>query len=131
VADGPDEQTATIQLDPGCVVTFKVVEAESGEPIPGMTFWSATDKEAALARRLEQVLPQPNVSERASVTDKDGKCTVVARPGKLRFGYPEKEIPDGYIAGAADDHTIGREVELPAGKSIEVEFKLRKVGGKE
>jgi hypothetical protein len=131
VADDPDEQMVTLLLDPGCVVTFKVVEAESGEPIPGMTFWSAADKEAALARRRETVLPQPNVSERASVTNKDGKCTVVARPGKLRFGYFEKEIPDGYVAGAADDHTIGREVELPAGKSIEVEFKLRKVGGKE
>jgi hypothetical protein len=131
VADGPDEQMATLPLDPGCVVTFKVVEAESGRPVPGLSFWSAADKEAALARRRENVLPQPNVSQRASVTNKDGKCTVIVKPGKLRFGYYEKEIPDGYVAGAADDHTLGREVELAAGKSIEVEFKLQKAGGKE
>jgi len=131
VADGPEEQTATLQLDPGCVVTFKAVEAESGRPIPGLSFWSAADKEAALARRRENVLPQPNVSAPASVTNKDGKCTVIVKPGKLRFGYFEKEIPDGYVAGAADDHTLGREVVLAAGKSIEVEFKLRKTGGQE
>jgi hypothetical protein len=131
VADDPDEQTATLQLDPGCVVTFKVVEAESGKPIPGLSFWSAADKEAALARRRENVRPQPNVSERASVTNQDGKCTVIVKPGKLRFGYFEKEIPDGYVAGAADDHTLGREVVLDAGKSIEMEFKLQKPGGKE
>ena len=108
---------------------FKVVDADSGRPIPGLSFWSTADMEMALARSLERVLSQPHVAESPPVTNENGEFTAVFKPGKLRFGFHQNELLAGYAAVSNDDQTLGREVVLPAGKKIEVEFKLRKVVG--
>lgn len=129
VAESPAEQSAIFQLDLACQVKFKVVDADSGRPIPGISFWSTADMEMALARSLERVLSQPRVAESPPVTNEKGEFTAVFKPGKLRFGFHRNELPAGYAPVSNDDHMLGREVVLPAGKTIEVEFKLRKIAG--
>jgi formylglycine-generating enzyme required for sulfatase activity len=57
-------------------------------------------------------------------TDSNGELRAVVDPGKRRYGVGWRPPPDGYRS--LEPKSRGRELELPAGKTVVAEFKLRR-----
>lgn len=118
----PAEQIATLKIDPACVLILKAVDADTGKGIPEVSFWYEKDGEPGSrwgVQRNTWWVDNP-------LSNEHGELRSAAKPGKRRYGVAFGPLPDGYRAIDPVDERKGRELELPAGKSVTVEFKLRK-----
>ena len=120
VKNEPIEQPIELLMERGCVLIFKAIDADTGRGIPDVTFWY---EKTPGSRR--QVQSNPSRVDNARTNDK-GEMRVVAEPGKRRYGLEFSPTPEGYVVVDSKDRALGRELELQAGQTIIVEFKLRK-----
>lgn len=116
----PAEQAATLSINPACVLILKAVDADTGKGIPEVSFWYEMQGQPGARRDVSQNTWQ--VGDPRS--DKQGELRSLAKPGKYRYGFGD--LPSGYEPVAPEDAYKGRELDLPAGKTKIVEFKLRK-----
>jgi beta-lactamase regulating signal transducer with metallopeptidase domain/protocatechuate 3,4-dioxygenase beta subunit len=124
VNEAPAEQPTTLKLKAGCVLTLKATDADTGAGIPRVSFWYEPDDAKGSHYPVETNTSLVSYPE----TTNKGEVRAVVEPGKRRYGVGVvfKPLPDGYQAVENSDISSGRELELPAGKDVTVEFKLRK-----
>ena len=120
VKDQPSEQPVELQMNRGCVIVFKAIDADTGHGIPDVTFWY----EKTPGSRW-QVQSDSSRINNPRTNDK-GEMRVVAEPGKRRYGLGFTPTPDGYVVENPQDRVPGRELELKAAQTTVVEFKLHK-----
>ncbi|WP_339731669.1 redoxin domain-containing protein [uncultured Gimesia sp.] len=103
----------TVKLRPAAIVILKAVNAETGEPIPGVRFnYETHDTSKQLPVSTQSVFvdyPETNAA---------GEIQAFMVPGMRRFVVTEP------LSLAQADGSRGERVKLSAGKLTEVEFKL-------
>ncbi len=120
IPETPTEIEHTIALPPGLIITGRVVDEASGQPV---------------AKAMVDFTPAPDANQAASFfalwkeTDRDGKFQLVLPPGRgtvfLRtipnqFPQPEREF-----TGQPKDPRLNREVSGAGGQTVDVgDFKL-------
>lgn len=117
----------TLRLEPAGVVEITVVDADTGEPLPGVDVWRNHDSTGAtLSRGIHDYRSWEEETRLshgvAPKTDKSGKMRVHFAPGKYRIGVGLETFPEGYVAVEPD----GVDVECEAGKPVSITFKMRK-----
>ncbi len=122
VQDTEEKQTAEINLDPGCVLVLKAVDATTGKGIRDVNFWYIDEN-----RPGKKWFVQSNTTTNDfPVSNAQGEVRAVVAPGKRTYGIGLNPLPDGYVPLERTDRDIGREIELPAGKTVTLEFQLGK-----
>jgi hypothetical protein len=120
-------QSATMEVETGSVVTFKVIDAGSGKPVAGVSLWSAENRDAAAMGRRDHISSQPSRSDESPVTNEKGEFRAVLKPGPRQVGL---HVPAGFAAAKQEDEKFGRGVVLIAGKGKTIEFQLRQLPAK-
>jgi protocatechuate 3,4-dioxygenase beta subunit len=117
----------TLKLEPAGVVEITVVDADTGEPIPGVDVWS--DSGGGGLRSSRSVHGYRSWEVETSIShfespksDKDGKMRVNFAPGTHRIGVGLETFPEGYVA----EEPEGVDVECEAGKPVSITLKMRK-----
>jgi RNA polymerase sigma factor (sigma-70 family) len=118
----PAEQAVILRQQLGCILILKALDADTGKGVARVTFWQAFDEGVRQGRRSVQ---SSTVWVDNPVTNDKGELRAVVQPGTGRYGVGFGPLPEGY---AWDDRDIteGRELELPAGKTVTATFPLRK-----
>ncbi len=124
---GRDKEPFTIQVAKGCVVNFEVVDADSGEGIAGIGFEAEElSKPPEKDRELLIVNNTTGWFNRPFTDTKDGKLSVVMKPGRYRFiSSPQifglRNLKDEYEVGGWSPETV-----LASGESVELKFALKR-----
>jgi hypothetical protein len=106
VDDQTSEQPLKHRVDKGCILTFEVLDADTGKGIPGISF----------------VKEFRGTSQGTShYTDDTGECRAIVAPGTHRYSIAYAEGYPGYGTFASK-----QVVDCEAGKTARVQFKLRK-----
>ncbi len=120
VEQDPAEQSVTIRQELGCILILKAVDADTGLGVSKVSFGYEIRRFFQQARRM-RVPSSPGRLDHP-VTDDRGEMQVLVQPGKGR--YSVLGHPAGYECDVRDIE--GRDLELPAGKTITETFRLRK-----
>lgn len=108
-----------MDIDPGCVLILKAVDADTGNGIPGVDFWYDDERGRWGVQSHEAYVDNP-------VTNAKGELRAVVVPGKRQYGIVFGRLPSGYVVVNNTDRGRGRALDLPAGQTVVEEFKLRK-----
>jgi RNA polymerase sigma factor (sigma-70 family) len=127
VAATPDQQPYELRMDAGCVLILEVVDEATGKGIPSVEFGQEWQEGAEIFyTRADGATGRVT----SSFSDADGRLRLVVQPGKRKYTVDFGTLPQDYeIVPEADDvpgKPGAKEVELPAGKTVHVKFKLRK-----
>jgi hypothetical protein len=114
VAKEPAVQTRDLRVQPGCVLILEAIDEDTGKGIPGVTFLSSSQDGNSWSFVQGSTVYVDNPR-----TDAAGRLRAVVYPGSGRYRINRV---DGYDPVDLDSE----EVELPAGKTVTVRFKLRK-----
>jgi hypothetical protein len=121
VEETPAEQSIVFRQQSGCVLILKAVDSVTGKGIPKIRFWYDTK----IGRQQAGTSVPPSTADVDNPrTNENGELRVFVQPGKARYGLGLNLLSE-YKADNADD-LKGREIELPAGKTVTETFKLRK-----
>lgn len=123
VADKPGEQSTQFRLTKGCVVEFETIDDATGTPIKGVSFSAEYTKKIARDGQLQEIIYHMGVQSVPWIvdyplTDKNGKLRAVVDPGKHKFKANSTKEYQGDLGGV--------EVDCESGKTIDVQFKLKK-----
>ncbi len=117
VIDESSNGKKQVQLRSGCTLILKAIDADTGTPIEGMSFWrDVKDKQGARTGLNSTTLYVDH-----PVTDKDGVLTAIVEPGKRTIGVGWSKIPEGYQGGDG-----GRTLECIEGETVTATFEVRK-----
>jgi protocatechuate 3,4-dioxygenase beta subunit len=124
VGPKPPEELFVAALDPACIVEVTVVDAETGEGIPGVDLWR---QDAPGGRRERVVMRSWEVATRIAWrdsprTDARGKARAFLEPGTRRLGVGLEARPASHEVIESQGH----EVECLPGQTVRLEFNLRK-----
>ena len=123
VEETPAEQSIVFRQQSGCVLILKAVDSVTGKGIPKVRFWYDTK----IGRQQAGTSVPPSTADVDNPrTNENGELRVFVRPGKARYGLGLNLLLSDYEADNPDDLKKGREIELPAGKTVTETFKLRK-----
>jgi hypothetical protein len=122
IEQAPAEQSVTLRQELGCVLILKAIDADTGKGVPKVTFWCAFEKDGRAGRTSVQ---SSTVYIDNPVTNEKGELRAVVQPGTRRYGVGFGPLPAGYECDPRDQGE-GRELGLPAGKTITETFRLRK-----
>lgn len=116
---GPDglSKPHRLRLVSGCVLVLKAVDAETGEPIEGMSFWRNVEGKPGSRTGLNSSVMHVD----HPVTDEKGTLRVVVKPGRITVGVGWSNVPKPYRGGGG-----GRQIECAEGDIKPVRFELRK-----
>ncbi|SIO58776.1 RNA polymerase sigma factor, sigma-70 family [Singulisphaera sp. GP187] len=117
VTDEPAEQPLEVRVNPGCILYLEVVDAKTGEGIPGVTFLSEADGKPGSRSSVQSrsgYIDNPR-------SDAKGQLRAVVEPGDWVYSL-------GYIPGSAGYGQISleKQVSLPAGQTMTIRFELDK-----
>ncbi len=121
VENVPAEQTVILRQQVGCVLILKAVDKATGKGIPKVTFVYEFEKDGQIAGRTSVQSSTAYIDN--PVTNEKGDLRAVVQPGKRVYSL--NWIPDDYEPVKPEDR-LGRELDLPAGKTITETFELRK-----
>jgi protocatechuate 3,4-dioxygenase beta subunit len=123
------EQPATLQMQPGCVLILKAVDADSGAGIADVEFWHVTSELPATGKRgrFRMGVQSNTTTVDHPKSNADGELRVVVTPGAWEYGIGWNRLPAGYEFLDRQDAVIGRLLDLPAGQTVRAEFTLRKI----
>lgn len=110
-------ETHQIQLVSGCVLILKAIDADTGDPIKGMSFWCDVEGKRGSRTGLNS---SPMYVDHP-VSDENGVLQVVMKPGKRKLGVGWSNVPAPYQGGGG-----GRDVECVEGKTLALTFEVRK-----
>ena len=124
---GPASPAGPIVQDllPAAIVEVTVVDAETGEPLPGVDLWRQR-QEGDVGTREQVYSRSWEVETRIvhagrPVTGEDGTLRALLEPGSHLLGIAHNYSPRGY----APVEARGRVVECPAGEVVRLEFSMR------
>jgi hypothetical protein len=120
VKDIDEKQTAEINLNPGCVLVLKAVDAATGKGIQDVNFWFIDEKNPG----KKWFVQSSTTTNDFPVTNSQGEVRAVVAPGNRHYGLGLNPLPDRYVPLDPADRETGRELELPAGKTVTAEFQL-------
>jgi RNA polymerase sigma factor (sigma-70 family) len=115
VTDQPAEQSLEVRVEPGCVLILEVVDAKTGEGIPGVTF---------LCEQQGQPGSRVSVQSRSGYidnprSDAQGRLRAVVEPGERIYSVGHIPESSGHRQQFPE-----RRVVLPAGRTVTVRFEL-------
>ncbi|WP_165227393.1 sigma-70 family RNA polymerase sigma factor [Aquisphaera insulae] len=122
VAAEPSEQDFELSIDLGCVVNLEVIDADTRQGLPGVTFWSTTNPAGNNPRSVTSThdfMDNPV----NPVSDARGRLRAVMPPGETTFSVMHSPPPPGYQPSREQQR-----VTLRAGKAATVRFELRRAG---
>jgi beta-lactamase regulating signal transducer with metallopeptidase domain/tetratricopeptide (TPR) repeat protein len=125
VEDVPAQQPAALQLDSGCVLVFKAIDADTGKGVAGVSFWYEMDEPKGSRTGVQAnttYISHPKTNDK-------GDLRAVVIPGKRYYGIGYSPLPEGYRVVNPTDQTKGRELTCAAGEKMVVEFKVRGAAG--
>jgi RNA polymerase sigma factor (sigma-70 family) len=117
VAPAPMQQSLELSVNTGCVLVLEAVDSQSGEGIPGLTFWSEMDDNKG---SRWQVQTRTGYIDNPS-TDKNGRLRAVVPPGAGVFALGYVPESSGYKVTHAEKRAT-----LTAGKTVTIRFELEK-----
>jgi hypothetical protein len=120
VEEAPAEQSIILRQQEGCVLILKAIDADTGKGVAKVNFWYEKEKGSRWGVQSSTVIVDN------PVTNDKGELRAVVQPGEGRYGLEFGPLPDGYEHENPDDFLPGRELVLPAGKTITEVFKIRK-----
>jgi hypothetical protein len=110
-----------LKVEPGCIVTFKAIDATTGDGIPDVSFWYEKPESVGSRWGVQSntwYIDNPR-------TNAKGELRAVVLPGTHLYGVGFEVLPNGYRPVEKMDQFRGRRLKLPAGESITVEFELQ------
>ena len=122
VKDAPPAQPIELSLSLGCVLVLKALDAKTGAGIPGVSFWYEKNERTGSSRW--QVQSDTTYIDNP-LTDDHGELRTVVDPGTRLIGVGFGPLPGDYKM-AFQEERKGRQIELPAGQTVTVQFKLSK-----
>lgn len=109
----PMNQTKQLTLEPACVVVLEAVDAETCKGIPGVGFWHGSNGTRTSVQSDTTYIDHPR-------TNAEGRIRAIVNPGS-----------DFFYAGPIEGYQLEGDqrlpVVLPAGKTVTVQFKMRKL----
>jgi protocatechuate 3,4-dioxygenase beta subunit len=120
VEEAPAEQSVVLRQQLGCILILKAIDADTGKGVPKIGFWYDTEVDG---RQATTSVQSSTVYVDNPVTNDKGELRAVVQPGTFRFGTGFGPLPSEYEPVAS---LQGRELVLPAGKTITETFKFRK-----
>ena len=114
---GAEDQQHAVTIPPGCILICKAIDADSGKPLSGVSFWTGVDDKPGARTGLNS--SPINVDH--PVSNENGELRAVVLPGVRQYGVGLSKMPEGYSGSPA-----GREVTCESGKTVELTFELRK-----
>jgi hypothetical protein len=108
---------ATIEMELGCKVVVKIVDAVSGEPIAGEKFWEQGKRSVVELQR------HPSYISNDCRSDENGEAVAIVRRGRREFGVGGVRLPKGYEGTGS--YSGGGLVECLAGETVHVVFKVK------
>lgn len=147
VEQSPAEQSATLKIDRGATLLLKAIDAETGKGIAGIAFWhepvnAPAPPPGSFGKVRTDLLSaaRPGNFLTDARTNAEGEFRAVVAPGQSRCGVgyygggfriagrgQPPTLPEGYQAVDAADLETGREIETQPGRTLTLEFRLRKV----
>jgi len=128
VEQSPGEQPTTLQIQPGCVLLLRAIDADTGAGIPDVTFgYEKTEQRGGRLVRGRWGVQSHTTKVDNPKTNADGELRAVVPPGVRNYNVGFTVLPKGYQAVKSEDARPGRLLDLPAGKTIKAEFMLRKI----
>ncbi len=118
----PAEQAVVLRQRLGCILILKAIDTDTGQGIAKVQFWEESSEQGKASRQSVQA---STAWIERSATNAKGELRAVVPPGTRRFGVGWGRPPEGYQWDERD-LTEGRELELPAGKTVTATFSLRK-----
>ncbi len=115
VEEAPAEQFIILRQQKGCVLILKAIDAATGKGIPKVRFSRLSERDV---QQGSTNVPSMN----SPATNENGELRAIVQPGEGRY---DLALPDGYERDNPDEGR-GREITLPAGKTVTETFKLRK-----
>jgi len=119
VEKAPAEQAVVFRQELGCILILKAIDADTGKGIPRVTFGQAITVNGQRTRT--RVKSSPGRLDYPATNDQ-GELRAVVLPGTGR--YSVMRLPSGYEYDVRDIE--GRDLELPAGKTVTETFRFRK-----
>lgn len=117
----------TMRLNPAGVVEIRVIDADTGEGLPGVDVWRDHDPEAPKPARMVHGYRSWEVEKNLSHferprSDELGKMRVNFEPGKHRIGIGLEAFPKGYEPVEPN----GVEVDCKPGKPLSIALFMKK-----
>lgn len=117
VTDEPAEQSLEVRVNPGCILFLEVVDAKTGEGIPGVMFLYEIDGQPGSRTSVQSrtgYIDHP-------LSDAKGRLRAVVEPGERVYAL-------GYIPESAGygRQSPQKRVTLPAGQTVTIRFELDK-----
>jgi RNA polymerase sigma factor (sigma-70 family) len=124
VGPKPPEELVVAALDPASILEVTVVDAETGEGVPGLDLWR---QDTPGGRRTRIVMRSWEVATRTAWresprTDPRGKTRAYLEPGTRRVGVGLDASPTGLEVVESK----GQEVECLPGETVRLEFTIRR-----
>ncbi|TWT55674.1 M56 family metallopeptidase [Allorhodopirellula solitaria] len=110
-----DNQPMNITAPRGAVLIFKAIDADTGNPIAGVSFWCELDESGG----SHSVQSWPGYGN-DPVTDRNGELRIVVNPGTREYGVDELEMPTGYRC-----ELPVRNIDCRSGSTLRVTFELQ------
>lgn len=114
--DNKQESVIDFQIQQGCLLRLKAVDAKTGAPIPKMSFWKEMEDRPGSRTGLNS---SPDFVDHPK-TGKDGILEVIVKPGVHQIGVGWSDVPDPYRGG-----TGGREIKCEEGTVVSATFECR------
>jgi RNA polymerase sigma factor (sigma-70 family) len=127
VSKTPDEQPYEVRIEAGCILILEAIDATTGKGLPNVAFGYQPDQQPGSWFQVQSMTGIVN----NPLSDSKGRLRAVVRPGKRKYTVTWSRLPEGYEVVPEHDDVTGeqpgtREVDLPAGKTVTVRFKLQK-----
>jgi hypothetical protein len=117
VAEAPDEQTHKLSLNAGCILILEAVDAADGSPVPGVSFWTESDRRPGAREGVQSSTTYVD----HPVTNAKGELRAVVHPGTRDYGVGWSPLPNGYKSKIPGDKL---RVQCAAGATIRLQFPL-------
>ncbi len=117
VAPAPARQALELRVNTGCTLVLEAVDSQTGEGIPGLTFWSEMDDKKGSRWQVQTrtgYIDNPR-------TDKNGRLRAVVPPGAGVFALGFVPESSGYQESYEEKRAT-----LTAGETVTIRFELEK-----
>lgn len=130
VKETDGELSRQIQLNVGCVLILKAVDAKTGAGIKDVDFWFSDDAYPWSSSGVHELgkhwsVQSNTITNDFPKTDATGTVRAVVFPGSRVYGVGVNRLPDGYHAQVGDNIN-GRKLDVPAGQTVTAEFLLQR-----
>lgn len=124
-AGAAEQQVRLLAIKSGAVLILKAVDADTGAPLPNITFWEAVDVGDRKGIPGSTIQTHNWVADNPKTNDK-GELRAVVVPGKRNYGVGFDTISLRGYQVVGDNAETGREIEVSVEKPVTAEFRLRK-----